>query len=277
MKSALLLATAFVCFLHPSDPAELVSRQTVGDVFEEKESSWSSSSTSAAAEEENRPSFGANIGSEGARSFVAIVERHRTILDEVLAVSDGRRTKVKRTYLVSTSSAADASSAEPTPRLQSAAFEGQTVVLVADGDGTRIVGEIDGEEELGASDRSLTSRWELLLPGRPVAIGESWSLSEDVSKRLLEGLDVARASASCTLDGVDAKAAGKPARIKIDIQATGAGEAGSDIHATGEVLWSTGSDHLVEAALTARIHTVLPDLREENGEFRVRYEVAKLE
>ena len=141
------------------------------------------------------------------------------------------------------------------------------------------MGEIDGEEELGASDLSLSSRWELVLPGRPVAIGESWSLSEDASKRLLEGMDVTRASAWCTLDGVDANADGKPARIKIDIRATSAASDGAatELHASGEVRWSTAADHLMEAELSGKIQTTVSGVPAETGTLGVRYEVQKLE
>lgn len=277
MKAFLLLAAAGA-LLPARGSIDLVSHQAVGDVFEEKESSWTSSSTAALDADGTRPSF--EFG--GARGDIIAAlgasETHRTVLDEVLAVNDGKPTRVKRTFVVSSSTAVD-STAAGAPRLTSTAFEGQTVVLVEDDGGTRIVGELEGEEELTESDRSLSSRWELVLPGRPVAVGETWSLSEEASKRLLEGMNVAGATAWCTLGGIDDRASGSPARIKLDIRATtkGGPEGTSEIHANGEVLWSTAGSYLQEVTLSGEIRTTGSDGIETKGAFGVTREVRKIE
>jgi len=281
MKAALLFVALGVSSLQAGESVALVARHTQGDVFEEKESFWRSASGASLGTEDNKPAFGWNTAAVLAveRAGEQVRASDSTILDEVLSVKDGKRVKVKRTFLVSTSTLVDTAGAESTPRLARAAFEGQSVVLVADGDGTRIVGELDGEEELEASDLGLCSRWEQVLPAAPVASGETWSLSEDASRSLLEGMSVAKATAWCTLDGVDARTAGKPARIKLVIRATTSArdEGTSEIEASGTVLWSTEAGHLMEAALSGEIQTTKPDGSDETSKFGLTHEVRKLE
>src|SRR5262249_25161094 len=140
-------------------------------------------------------------------------------------------------------------------------------------------GEIDGEEELGESDRSLSSRWERILPGRSVEIGETWSLSEEAARRLLEGMNVAKPTVWCTLSDVDARAAGKPARITLDIRASTTGAAGTSVElkASGHVLWNTEAGHLIEGALSGELCATDPDGSTRTAKFGAAHEVRKIE
>jgi hypothetical protein len=81
MKSTLFLAAAVASFVHPAHTVEgtveLVSRQSVGDMFQEK--STDLQLRSAVDAEENRPSFGVDSPAR-TRAFTGTRERHRTIL-----------------------------------------------------------------------------------------------------------------------------------------------------------------------------------------------------
>ena len=92
-------------------------------------------------------------------------------------------------------------------------------------------------------------------------------------------MSIAKARAWCTLDGVDERAAGKPARIKLEIRATtSAGSEGpSEVEASGTVLWSTESGHLVEVSLSGKITSTHADGGEETRTFGVLHEVRKVE
>ena len=273
----LLIASAVASLLHADGPVSLAPRQAVGDVFEEKESSWFTCTTADLDSEGLRPSFGADCALAAPRATLSTRESHRTLQDEVLAVSDGRRTKVKRTFVECTSTSVEGDA--PSARATRAPFEGQSIVVMADGEGTRLVGEIDGEDELSDGDRSLTSRWELVLPAAPVAIGTTWSLSEELTKRLLEGMNVTKGTVWCTLGEVDSSASGKPAKIQLDVRATVAAGAEEtlELKASGTVLWSTEAGHLLEASLTGELQGTDADGNARTGKLGVTHEVRKLE
>jgi hypothetical protein len=91
-------------------------------------------------------------------------------------------------------------------------------------------------------------------------------------------MNVAKATAWCTLESIEPGAAGKAARIKLEIRATAAREsaATTEIDASGVVLWSIEAGHLVELALSGKIHVTGPDL-DETSTFGVSHETRKLE
>lgn len=265
MKTAFLLLALTLPFVRGDETVALRARHARGDVFEEKETFWSTSARSAEEAESTRPSFGWNEARARAeRGDVSLVARDSTLEDEVLEVRDGRRVKIRRTFVTQTTTLADAREPDAAPRLLHAPFEGQAVVLVADGDGTRLVGEIDGEEELAASELRLASPWEDVLPPAPVAPGETWSLPDAVAARLLEALAPRKASAWCKLLRLEAGEAGTIACVQLELHASAAPEAGrsTEIEASGLLRWDLAAEHLQEVTLTGKLH----DLDAEGNE-----------
>jgi len=278
MKTALLLLALGLLPLRAGDSIALVAHHAEGDVYEEQESFWSSAAGAARDDESNKPAFAWGAARSEARDGAMLSARESKILDEVLAVKDGARVKVRRTFVASSSTSADSSGVDGTPQRTRAAFEGGTAVLVADGEGTRIVGELDGEEELQPSDLALSSRWEQVVPAAPVAVGDTWSLPAELAQRLLEGLDVSKATAWCTLSRVDETEAGHCARIKLELRATAGTQLGaSEVEASGVLQWNVEAGHLQELALTGEIHATDADGLEHARTFGLSHEVRKLE
>jgi len=276
MKLALLTLTLAVAAWPRGETVGLVARHAQGDAFEEKESFWSAASAAARDDDANRPSFAWGAGAP--RADGALLARESTTLDEVLAVKDGARAKVRRTFVASVSTTLEAGG-EATPRRTHAPFEGQTAILVADGDGTRIVGELDGEEELTASDRALASRWEGLLPEAPVEVGESWTLSEVAARRLLEGLEPTKASGWCKLLRVEEVEGATLARLQLELRATLASEPGRarELEASGVVQWNVAGGRLAEVTLSGELRATDAEGREEKRTLGLTHAVRRIE
>ncbi|MSR62600.1 MAG: hypothetical protein EXS08_09175 [Planctomycetes bacterium] len=279
MKTTLLFLALGVSALPRVQTVELVARHAQGDVFEEQESFWSSAAGAAQDDASNQPSFawGADARVASAEGF--LLAKESTVLDEVLEVKDGVRVKVRRTFVASASTTLEPQASDATPQRTHAPFEGQTVILVADERGTRIVGELDGEEQLSASDLSLSTRWEQLLPAAPIAVGESWPLPEAVAQRLLEGLEPAKASGWCKLTRVEVLEGVSLARIQLELRATATPELGRtrELEASGVVLWNVAGGHLAEVALTGELHATDADGLEQKRAFGLTRAVRRIE
>jgi hypothetical protein len=277
MKTAFLLV-ALVVPLASKESHSLVARPAEGDVFEERERFWSASSGHADDDAANRPSFAWSEAVARARSGAdAVVARETMLEDEVLAVRDGARVKVRRTFVASRTTRVDPDAADPTPRQLSAAFEGQSIVLVRDGAETRLVGEIDGEEELAPSDLDLAPRWERALPEAAVEVGDTWTLSADVAARLLEPLAAREASAWCKLAAVETGETGPVARVQLEIHGTTSDPLGAatEIDASAVLRWDLAGGHLLEVALSGEARTM--DGSEAVRRFGLAHETRRIE
>lgn len=280
MKTAFALLAFVLPLVRDDEAVTLSARHERGDVFEEKETFWSRSGGTAEEDEALRPSFGwseARVGA--ARGDLSLVARACTLEDEVLDARDGRRTKVRRTFVTRTTTVADAREPDAAPRLLHAPFEGQTIVLLADGDDTRLVGELDGEEELAASELALASPWEGVLPAGPVAPGETWSPPDAVAARLLEVLVPRKATAWCKLLRLETGEAGTIACMRIELHATGAAEPGhsNEIEAGGLLRWDLAGQHLQEVTLTGKIHERDAEGIETTRDFGLAHATRKVE
>jgi hypothetical protein len=277
MKTSLLLVALAAPLVPRSDSVSLVARHAQGDVFEERERFWSSTTGAAKDDEANRPSFSwSEARARAARGDGSLVARESLLEDEVLAVDHGARTKIRRTFLTSTSTLGEPDAADSTTR---APFEGQTIVLVADGDGTRLVGEIDGEEELTPSDLDLSPRWELALPSSPVEIGDTWTLPEIVAAHLLEPLTARKATASCKLARVEASESGPVACVQLDLHGSTPGASGgtTEIESTGLVRWDIQGAHLIEVTLSGEIHASDGEGNAQTRRFGLVHETRRIE
>lgn len=280
MKTTVLLLALAIPLFPDDDAVTLSARHERGDVFEEKETFWSRSGGTAEEDEGLRPSFGWSEACAGAaRGDLSLVARACTFEDEVLDARDGRPTKVRRTFVTRTTTLADAREPDAAPRLLHAPFEGQTIVLLADGDDTRLVGELDGEEELAASELALGSPWEGVLPAGSVAPGETWSPPDAVAARLLEALAPRKATAWCRLLRLETSEAGTIACVRIELHATPASEPGhrTEIEASGLLRWDLAGAHLRDVTLTGKLRDLDLEGVETTRNFGLAHATRKLE
>ena len=279
MKTSLLLAALVAPLVPSGDPLSLVARHAQGDIFEERERFWSSTVGAAASDEGTRPSFSWSAAcAPGALGDASLVASESLLEDEVLAVDQDVRVKIRRTFVTRTSTLANPGAADATPRTH-ASFEGQSIVLVADGDDTRLVGEIDGEEELTPSDLGLSPRWERALPSAPVEIGDSWTPSDEVAAQLLEPLAPRKATAWCQLARVEASEVGRVACIELHFHGSTLGASGetAEIESAGLLRWDIKGAHLIEVTLSGEIHSADVEGNAQIRRFGLSHETRRIE
>lgn len=280
MKTAVLLLALAAPLAPRGDAVSLTPRPEEGAVFQERERFWSAQAGAAQDDAVNRPSFSWSEAVARAREDDGSVTARESFQeDELLEVREGTRVRVRRTYVTSAATRVDPEAAEPGPRTASAPFEGQTIVLVADGGETRLVGEIDGEEVLAPADLDLAPRWERALPPGPVEVGDSWTLPAEVAARLLEPLSAAKASASGKLARLEAGDSGPVACLQLDLHGSGAGAPGgtAEIEASGLLRWDVDGGHLIEVTLSGAVHATDREGQESTLRFGLRHDTRRTE
>lgn len=160
-----------------------------------------------------------------------------TIGEKVLAVENGRATKIRRYYVSQKETAQNAGTQGPMTR------DGESTgrIFVITGVGATAKAECLNDtvdaEWLKAKVKNVPQG--ILLPGRPVAVGESWDVPADLCKQLFnEGGDngVDQASLKCKLLGIEDHQGVKSAKLGVEMRFSGDAQPGSKIvmELTGE-------------------------------------------
>jgi hypothetical protein len=197
--------------------------------------------------------------------------------DEVLAVKEGRVTKVKRTFarkeyavdqLVGGQSMGKQSGNAP--------LHGKSATIAADGAATKVEEKFEGVEEMDADDRRLEPAWNELLPDRDVAPGESWTLSREKLDRHFGSDSFREGSVKCTFESVVEEGGVRSGRIlvEMDVKLLFDGTPGS-LKAAGPVLWDIAGGFARSATLEGTMTVDDPDMGSVSGPFKAVTQITR--
>lgn len=250
---ALLLCTALAL---AGDKVKLEAKHAKGEVFVEK--STFTAKLSAKIDD----------GAGHAGEFVLSQTETKEIRDEVLEVSDGRRTKVKRTFAVWDRDDTQRISGQPIPqapdRKGPKPIAGKSVTLILEEGKPKAVEAPPEAKELEEGDLRLSTRFEVLLPAGEVQEGDTWSLDAAKLKQFFAGRTVESARVTCVFEGVIDFKGGRAAKVMTEVEVAYPADATQPVRRTmkmkGPVFWNPDAGRFLQASFSGEATAAIPGL-----------------